>query len=69
MADNTKVSLDKGGTEIRTVPICKVAIPDLWPIAQAIHETGKVADGQGCAKLILECWSLAHDLKRHIQEA
>ena len=68
MANDAKVTLNKGGTEKKVVPISDVKIPDLWHIANTIRENGKVADGPGCAELILECWSRAHDLKRHIQE-
>jgi len=67
MANETKVTLNKGGTKEMTVPISQVRIPNLWHIAEAIRKNGKVADGPGCAKLILECWNLAHDLKNHIQ--
>ena len=69
MANKTKVTLSKGGTGEKTLPISQVKIPDLWHIAGAIEKTGKVADGPGCAALILECWSRAHDFKRHIQES
>ena len=68
MANDAKVTLNKGGTGEKVVSISEVSIPDLWHIANAIREHGKVADGPGCAELILECWSRAHDLKRHIQE-
>ena len=69
MASKTKVTLNKGGSKKKTIPISQVEIPDLWHIAEAIRKDGKVADGPGCADLILECWSRAHDLKRHIQES
>ena len=69
MSNETKVTLSKGGTGEKTKTISQVNIPDLWHIAEAIRKNGKVADGPGCAELILECWSRAHDFKRHIQES
>ena len=69
MSSQTQVTLSKGGSEQTTVPINEVHIPDLWHVTEAIRTTGKVHDGPGCADLILECWNIAHDLKRHIQEA
>jgi len=69
MAATTKVTLNKGGSEEKTVSISKVVIPDLWLIAEALREKGKVHDGPGCATAILECWGLAHDFKRHIEES
>lgn len=69
MARNTKVTLFKGGTKEKTVKISEVQIPNLWHIAQAIRENGKVQDGPGCAELILECWHIAGALKRHIEES
>ena len=69
MANQTKVTLNKGGSKEKVVPISQVDIPDLWHIAEAIRVNGRVSDGQGCADLILKCWSRAHDFKRHIQES
>ena len=69
MANETKVTLNKGGSKETTMPISQVNIPDLWHIAEAIKRNGKVADGPGCADLILRCWNRAHDFKRHIQES
>jgi len=67
MANETKVTLSKGGSAEKTMPISQISIPDLWHIAEAIRTTGKVANGPGCATMILECWGLAHSFKSHIQ--
>lgn len=67
MSNQTKMTLCKGGSGEKTLPISQINIPDMWHIAQAIRMTGKVADGPGCADLILECWNRAHDFKNHIQ--
>jgi len=69
MANDTIVTLSKGGSKEATKPISKIEIPDLWHIAEAIRKTGTVADGPGCASLILECWHKALDFKRHIEES
>lgn len=69
MANNTKVVLSKGGSHQKTVPASEINIPDLWHIAEALRKNGQVADGPGCADLILECWNHAHGLKRHIVES
>jgi len=68
MARDTKITMSKGGMKEQIVPIKDIVIPDLWHIAMAIERTGKVADGPGCADLILECWHIAHFLKSHIEE-
>ncbi|KKN00528.1 hypothetical protein LCGC14_1136860 [marine sediment metagenome] len=69
MGNKTKVTLNKGGSKEKSMPISKVGIPDLWHITEALRTNGKVADGPGCADLILECWHRTHDFKRHIQES
>ena len=68
MAANTKVTLSKGGTHEKIIQISDLTIPDLFHIAQAIDQDGTVADGPGCAELILDCWHKCHSLKRHIEE-
>jgi len=69
MANDTKVTLCKGGTEEVTLPIAQIEIPDLWPIAKTLRKNGRVANGKGCAAFILKCWYIAHDLRRHIMES
>lgn len=69
MANDTKVTLSKGGSKERTLPISQVHIPDLWHIAEKIRTDGLNPPGTECAGLILEVWNLCHDFKRHIQES
>lgn len=66
MSTKTKVTLFKGGTKETTLPISQIKVPDLWHVAAALRETGKVADGPGCADLILNCWHIAGALHQHI---
>lgn len=68
MGNNTKVVINKGGFEEKEKKICDIEIPDIWHIAESIREGRKLLIPQDCADLILECWSRAHDFKRHIQE-
>ena len=68
MANETKVTLSRGGSGEKTVPISQVQIPDLWHLAQAVRTSKKLWAGQEACDLILEVWSRAHDLKNHIQE-
>ena len=55
------VTLHKGGTAEKTLPLSHVVIPDLWHIAQGQMDTLDLA-------AILECWHYAHDLKRTVEE-
>ena len=57
MAD---ITLSKGGTAERTVPLSSISIPDVWNISFTLPE------GQG--ELVRELWHLCHDLKRHIED-
>ncbi len=57
------ITLSKGGTKESQVEIDQIQIPDLWHIGQSGN-----AINQRERKMILECWHLAHDLKRHIIE-
>jgi len=69
MAKKTLVTLSKGGTKERTVPVSEIEIPDMWHISQAVRRTQEIALSQKAADLILEVWHLAHDLKKHIEES
>jgi hypothetical protein len=66
MAD---ITLSKGGTAERTIDAQDIDVPDLWHIAMAL-KNGEVylphARTQ-VSEMVLECWHLCHDLKRHIQ--
>jgi glycerate-2-kinase len=71
------IILSKGGTSQRTAPIEEIHVPDLWNLAQELNREGRkvytlnamVGEFQWVlmGDYILECWHLAHDLKRHIQ--
>ena len=69
MSQNTQITLAKGGTAERQVPISKIHIPDLWHIASGIRTGAFVTSRADNADRILEVWNLAHDLRRHIQES
>lgn len=61
-----QVTLARGGTAERTLNLRDVKIPDLWHTVEAI----RIADGRpialepGTADVILECWNIAHQLRR-----
>lgn len=66
MSLTTQITLAKGGEEEMTVPLSQLIVPDLWHIAQALNSDGRVSDGAACARDILTCWHMAHDLHNHI---
>jgi len=55
----TEITLNKGGLNERTVALESLIIPDLWHIAASRKDEEE-------RKKILECWHLAHDLKKHL---
>ena len=61
MSNDTKVTLNKGGTKEKTLPISGIKIPDLWHIAENQSNTED-------RERILLCWEIAHGLHRHILE-
>ena len=67
MSETTKhtpgpvVTLSKGGTKERTVKVSELVIPDLWFV-------GESPDGVEWRTRVLECWHMAHDLKRELEE-
>ena len=61
----TDIVRSKGGTKERRVPIEEIAVPDLWFIALEVRK--KISEA--ASEEILDCWCLAHDLKRHIEGA
>lgn len=66
----TTVTIFKGGSKERTLPINELRIPDLWHLACWLGENeGTVPNGKLASELVLETWHIAHDLKRHISEA
>ena len=69
LADPT-FTRSKGGTAEREEPINGITVPDLWHLAQALKD-GKLTRNKTilakAAEEVLECWHLAHDMKRHLQ--
>jgi hypothetical protein len=60
----------KGGTAECEEPINGITVPDLWHLAQALEDGNLTRNKTILAKAaeeVLECWHLAHDMKRHIQ--
>ena len=53
------ITLAEGGTAERKIEIKNITVPDLWHIAMRLHGRDQ--------EMVLECWHLAHDMKRHIQ--
>lgn len=62
-----QIVLCKGGTMERTVEVSKIVIPDLWHIAHLPELDGYTQGGKSAKDLILECWHLAHDLKKALE--
>lgn len=58
------IVLNKGGTAEQTVSVSEITIPDLWHVAELLHEQ----KDERAADLVIECWSLTHSLLRHIQD-
>ncbi len=58
----TQVILNKGGTGEKTIDAESIQIPDLWHIAMKVADDGFNRESE----MILDCWSLAHSLKKHI---
>ncbi len=69
MANDTVITLSKGGEDEHTDPIGLISIPDLWHIAQVVRSGGGLVNGPNCADQILKVWGLAHDFKNHILES
>ena len=62
----------KGGTAEREEIISQIQVPDLWKIAEIFQGKSNTiymskANREAVADAILECWHLAHDMKRHLQ--
>ena len=69
------ITLKRGGSGEVEVPVEQIQVPDLWHIAQFLEKTGEqvyvVKDGEftwvKASDYVLECWNLAHAMRRHIQ--
>ena len=62
----------KGGTAEREEIISQIQVPDLWKIAEVFQGKSNTmymskANREAVADAILECWHLAHDMKKHLQ--
>ena len=64
MNENKMITLAKGGTDERQVPLSDIAVPDVWALASRIRDTL----GDEAAEQVLAVWHLAHDLRRHIED-
>lgn len=67
----------KGGTAEREVQILSLDVPDLWHLAMWLKDQKNTKGAvnrpdyawfQMQADMVLDCWSLAHDMKRMLQE-
>jgi hypothetical protein len=59
-----KITLHKGGTKEKTVPVTQIEIPDLWHLARSVRQS----HGNQAADAILKCWHIAHDLRKALEE-
>ena len=60
----------KGGTAEREEIISQIQVPDLWHLAQALKGGNLTRSKPILAKAaeeVLECWHLAHDMRKHLQ--
>ena len=62
----------KGGTAEREEIISQIQVPDLWKIAEVFQGKSNTmymskANREAVADAILECWHLAHDMRKHLQ--
>lgn len=62
------ITICKGGTKERQVPINELEIPDLWHIAQLSDLRPYSMNGRAIKEMLLDCWHIAHSLKFHIME-
>ena len=67
----TQVTLNKGGSEEKTVDAASIKIPDLWHIAEWLDGEATLRKMPHLAKhadMIRDCWTLTHSLLRHAQK-
>ena len=70
--ENATFTRSKGGTAERDEIISQIQVPDLWKIAEIFQGKSNTvymskANREAVADAILECWHLAHDMKKHLQ--
>lgn len=61
----SNITLNKGGGGEKVIDTRSLQVPDLWHVAMYLADEGL----QESSDKVLEAWHLAHDMKRHIQEA
>ena len=70
--ENAPFTRSKGGTAEREEIISQIQVPDLWKIAEIFQGKSNTAymskaNREAVADAILECWHLAHDMRKHLQ--
>ena len=70
--ENATFTRSKGGTAEREEIISQIQVPDLWKIAEIFQGKSNTvylskANREAVADAILECWHLAHDMRKHLQ--
>ena len=70
--ENATFTRSKGGTAEREEIISQIQVPDLWKIAEIFQGKSNTvymskANRGAVADAILECWHLAHDMRKHLQ--
>ena len=70
--ENATFTRSKGGTAEREEIISQIQVPDLWKIAEIFQGKSNTvymskANREAVAAAILECWHLAHDMRKHLQ--
>lgn len=58
------ITLNKGGTAEKTVPLDSIDVPDCWQASCALDDGGF----RNFAEKVRECWHLAHDLLRELRK-
>ena len=66
------ITLKRGGSGEVEVPVEQIQVPDLWKIAEIFQGKSNTiymskANREAIADAILECWHLAHDMRKHLQ--
>ena len=56
-----KITLAKGGTLEREIDVNQIKIPDMWDVVMRTKDPDN-------KKMVMECWYLAHDMKRALLE-
>ena len=70
--ENATFTRAKGGTAECEEIISQIRVPDLWKVTELFQGKSNTfymskANREAVADAILECWHLAHDLRKHLQ--